>query len=85
MRYTYDVGELLPFEFERSTAAMCSAELGEPLLRARLGAGSTRSALGMADELMEANWRGETCRSTAEAREVVDGSAATAVDMLSLQ
>ena len=84
-RCTHEVGELLPFEFERSTAVN-SAELGEPLLRTRLGAGSTRSALGRADEwaalVKEANWRGETWRSTAEDREVV-GGAATAVDMLS--
>lgn len=48
-RDTHDVGELLPFEFERSTAAAFSIEPGEPLLRARLGAGSTRSAIGGAD------------------------------------
>ena len=33
---------------------------------------------------MEAYWRGETCRSMAEARVVVGAAAATAVDMLSL-
>ena len=77
----------MPFEFERSTAVN-SAELGEPLLRARLDAGSIRSALGRADEgptlVKEAMWRGETWRSTAEAREVVVGGAATAVDILPL-
>ena len=86
-RCTYEVGELLPFEFERSTAVN-SAALGEPLLRARLDAGSTRSALGGADDgaaalVKEANWRGETWRSMAEGREVVVGGAATAVVMLS--
>jgi hypothetical protein len=81
-RDTHDVGELLPFEFERSTTAAFSKEPGEPLLRARLGAGSTRSATGGADGaalVIELNWRGETCRSTAEVREV--GGAATTVDI----
>ena len=61
-RTTHELGELLPFEFDLSTIATFSAEPGEPLLRARLGAGSTRSALGGAEGAlaMEVKWRGET-------------------------
>lgn len=61
---THDSGDLLPLPLDvaRSTVAVFSTALGEPLPRARFAAGSVRSALGEADAAlaMDANWRGET-------------------------
>lgn len=78
---THEVGELLPFELERSTLGLLSS-LGDPLLRARFAAGSWIDAeVGVEAEegAMAVNWRGDT-RST-EGGSVVDGAVATAVDM----
>lgn len=56
---TYELGELLPFEVDRSIATALS---GESLLRARLVADSTRSALRGPETavVLVTNWRGET-------------------------
>jgi hypothetical protein len=78
------VGDVLPlFELDRSIMeAECSAEEGEPLLRARLGAGSELARGADAALAMVVN----VGRSTAAASElvVVGGAAAIAVDIMAL-
>lgn len=83
---TYLLGDALPLELDLSTdpGCDCSPEPGDPLLLARLDAGSV---LGGADETppggtIEANCRGETWRWSAMGGSVVTGGAATAVVML---
>ena len=79
MEDTHEVGEALPFELDRSIMAMLSGEPGEPLLRARLAAGSRSLLEGAVVALaMAVKWCGEMCRST------VGGKEATAVDMISV-
>jgi hypothetical protein len=80
------MGELLPFAADRSPAIS-----GESLLLARLLDGSWALAcvddVG-ADGAIEANWRGDICRSVATVEDVVDGFAcedAIAVDIVAEQ
>lgn len=77
---THDFGEALPFEFDRSTRLESLGEPGEPLLRARLAAGSRSLVCGAEAALaLEVNCCGEMWRST------MGGSDATAVDIISGQ
>ena len=69
MGETHEVGEALPFEFDRSRMAALCGEPGEPLLRARLAAGSRSLLAGGAEALaMELKWCREMCGSTVRAR-----------------
>lgn len=79
MKDTHEVGEALPFELDRSIMAVLCGEPGEPLLRARLAAGSRSLLVGAAGALAtEVKWCGEICGST------VGGKEATAVDIFSV-